>query len=165
MASRFFQILQWLQRLLRTNSATVSSLPSQFQGATPENIPESGDYYYCLAGNIKESFVFGEEKALRHGTKHFSGGTKVYCAQAHWGDGYEFIKVIGMHRKSKRLMMIIMPSKFITNWRLQKVYTLRIRQMMDEHGFWYENTPRGKNDIEGYVNFLKKWEAAGYPRS
>ena len=41
-------------------------------------------------------------------SKHFSGGTKVYCYPSHWGDGYENIHVIGKPRKSRNLIMIVL---------------------------------------------------------
>ena len=43
---------------------------------------------------------YGENHEVKLGTKHFSPGTKVYCAPGHWGDGGENIVVIGKHRGS-----------------------------------------------------------------
>lgn len=46
----------------------------------------------------------------------------MYFLPGQWGDGYENIKVIGRHRGSNRYACLVMPSKLITDWRLQKVY-------------------------------------------
>ena len=37
---------------------------------------------WCLVGNIIEKHPYGEEHEIRYGSKHFSGGTKVYIAPA-----------------------------------------------------------------------------------
>lgn len=78
---------------------------------------------WCLVGNIVEESPYGEGgQEMRPGTKHFSGGTKVYCLPAQWGDGYDQIVVIGRHRRSKQFKTMITSSDWVTNWRAKVVY-------------------------------------------
>ena len=89
------------------------------------------------------------------GTKYFSPGTKVYCYPAQWGDGYEKIKVIGLHRTSKKLITIIIASKIITNWRLKTVYDPYIIKEMLENSGW-TNRESDKKDIIELAEALNK---------
>ena len=103
-------------------------------------------FIYCLVGNVirvKNSLAPVENL---QGTKYFSPGTKVYCYPAQWGDGYEKIKVIGLHRTSKKLITIIIASKIITNWRLKTVYDPYIIKEMLENSGW-TNRESDKKDF------------------
>jgi len=56
---------------------------------------------WVLVGNIVNERPYGPGGIeTKHGTKHFSPGTKVYCFPAQWGDGYDQIIAIGSHRAS-----------------------------------------------------------------
>lgn len=79
--------------------------------------------YYCLVGNIVKEHEFGDARELKQGTQHFTSGTKVYCLPAQWGDGFENIIVVGICRKSRRWITVVMRSKHITNWRGKSVYS------------------------------------------
>jgi hypothetical protein len=53
-----------------------------------------------------------------------------------WGDGYENIKVIGRHRKSARLITVVVPSERVTNWRLKTIYNpFVIKEMTNNFGW------------------------------
>jgi hypothetical protein len=56
----------------------------------------------------------------------------VYCLPPLWGDGYESIAVIGKHRGSRRSIMMIMPSKRTTNWRVQAVHKPEVLRLLDQ---------------------------------
>ena len=71
----------------------------------------------------------------KNGTPHFSGGTKVYCLPAQWGDGYEKIAVIGRHRGSKKFVKMIIPSSWVTNWRAQVVYSPAVLNLLMAQSF------------------------------
>lgn len=103
-------------------------------------------FIYCLVGNVIKNNLATEEN-LR-GTKHFSPGTKIYCYPPRWGDGYEKIKVIGLHRKSKKMITIIIASKTITNWRLKAVYNPYIIKEMLGNSGWTNKEEDKKNIIE-----------------
>ncbi|WP_139491819.1 hypothetical protein [Brevibacillus dissolubilis] len=98
------------------------------EGEEKEGKSEKGSvslpYLWCLVGNVVE------------GTNVFSLDTKVYCFPVLWGDGYKDIKVIGRPRGSKKLVMTIVASKHITNWRVEKVYTSYIIKKMLENRGW-----------------------------
>jgi len=89
------------------------------------------------------------------GTKHFSQNTKVFCFPPRWGDGYKNIMVIGRHRKSKRYITIIMPSKRIKNWRMKRVYEPYVIREMKLSGGWKE-TDRDKESLEILLASLLK---------
>lgn len=144
----FSKSIRWIAHYI--NPHKITYLP---EGQYPEDMPESETFRYCLVGNIMETHTHGEDKQVKHGTKHFSAGTKVYCADAHWG---EAIKVIGLHRKSKRLICIIMPSKLITNWRMQAVYAPRVLALMQEHHFWTGSSKRVQEGIQRLAASLQE---------
>ena len=101
----------------------------------PKSLSEIS-FIFCLVGNIVEERYDKSQDKLFKGTKHFSSGTKVYCYPPIWGDGFANIKVIGKHRKSSKLITIVLPSKYVTNWRLQKVYNpFVIREMTENYGW------------------------------
>jgi len=93
----------------------------------------AGDQIWCVVANVVGDHPVGEEKEIRTGTKHFSPGTKVYCYPPLWGDGYEQVKVIGRHRGSRGLVEMVMPSKWLTNWRVKMVYSPFVLSHMKDH--------------------------------
>lgn len=118
------------------------------------SITELPEWIWCLVGNIKSTHEYGENHEIRHGTKHFSGGTKVYCYPSHWGDGYENIHVIGKPRKSRNLIMIVIQRNLIENFRLKQVYNKRVIEEM-YCGGWsgWDNTDESRD----YINKMLTW--------
>jgi hypothetical protein len=95
-----------------------------------------------LVGNIVQERPYSEGgQELRHGTKHFAPGTKVYCLPAQWGDGYEKIIAIGRHRGSKDWVTMVVESSWVTNWRAKVVYELAVlrRIQMATKEAWQRN--------------------------
>ncbi|WP_308635792.1 hypothetical protein [Paenibacillus silvisoli] len=110
-------------------------------------------FIWCLVGNIIEKRYFGENQILKRGTKKFTPNTKVYCFPALWGDGYEEIQVIGKLRGRKNLGVIVTSSKFITNWRLQKVFQpYVVRTMMERNG--WDGTEESRRIIETMLDWI-----------
>jgi uncharacterized protein (TIGR02996 family) len=111
---------------------------------------------WWLIGNVilerPHGFGGGEE---RRGTRHFSVGTKVYCEPAAWGDGYEQIRVIGRHRGSSRLVSMIIPSRWVTNWRAQRVFKPAVLRALRRlaRGSW-----ESREDVDRYLSFLRQRE-------
>ena len=123
-----------------------------------ENFTENGhSWCWCLVGNIVREHEFGEENEIKYGTKQFSGGTKVFLAPAQWGDGYEKIVVIGLSRYKKKYIEVVTRSKYIENFRIQKVYkpALLIRMCSSEYR-WWGDIESDKNEILGYLKILPK---------
>lgn len=110
-------------------------------------------FIWCLIGNIVDEHTSGTDKEIKHGTKHFSPNTKVYCFPTLWGDGYENIKVIGRHRKISRNVCMVIPAKLITNWRLQKVYRPYVLNVMQSQHGW-TNSDKDKETILEMLKWL-----------
>ncbi len=119
----------------------------------PKKDPKQVEFIWCLVGNVIEEHYFGEQKEIRRGTKHFSPGTKLYCFPAKWGDGYEKIIVIGRSRKTNRFVTVILPARFIGNWRLQKVYDPFVKKRMLENRGW-DDSAKSKTTIENMLKWL-----------
>jgi hypothetical protein len=77
--------------------------------------------YWCLVGNIIER-TFEDDRGVHQGTKQFSPGTRVYCFPAQWGDGYDSAVAVGLSQRSRRLITVVIQTKFITNWRAKQVF-------------------------------------------
>ena len=118
----------------------------------------STEWRWCLVGNIVESHPFGQHGEERIGTKQFRPGAKVYCALWNWGDGWEHCPVIGRPRHGKGLITVVMPSKYITNLRIQKVFNPAILEAMERHYHWQSNSDEDRDDI---IRFLKSCEDHG----
>ena len=125
----------------------------------PEITTTNFEWRWVLVGNIVDGHEVGEEKILRHGTKHFSPGTKVICAPAQWGDGYENIVVIGKQRKSFHYIELVMSSLLVENFRLQKVYKPEILKIMaaERKGGYWGNTDKDRDDILSMVSWLNPY--------
>jgi len=76
-----------------------------------------------LLGNLRTENFNGPDGAVVSGTKHFSGGTKVFFRDAHWGMGAETIDVVGRHRGSARLIAINIQRRKVHNWRTKVIYS------------------------------------------
>ena len=94
------------------------------------------DFIWCLVGNVVDKHSYGENKEIKIGIKQFSPKTKVYCFPPLWSDGFERIKVIGRPRKTSRFITVIIESKYVTNWRIQAVYSPHIIRTMIENNGW-----------------------------
>lgn len=105
---------------LSPRAATVWRAVARWRRAQATPVPRR-EAVWCLVANVAEVQIYGEDHELRRGTKHFSGNTKVYCFPGEWGDGYENIRVIGRHRGSSRLAVLVMPRRRLTNWRVKLV--------------------------------------------
>ncbi|GKS11733.1 hypothetical protein YDYSY3_27330 [Paenibacillus chitinolyticus] len=121
-----------------------------------KNVSSPQPFIWCLVGNIVEERYYGENKEIRRGTKKFSSNAKVYCFPPLWGDGYEEIKVIGRTRSRKSYQTVITSSKYITNWRLKKVYEPYIIKKMRENDGWTDSE-KSKEDIELMLKGLPRF--------
>jgi hypothetical protein len=124
--------------------------------------PGQAPSLWCLVGNIVEDRPYGEGGLrTRRGTKHFAPGAKVYCLPTEWGDlCCENLMAIGRHRKSGRLVSLVVRKDWVTNWRAKVVYhpkvLCRIEEatMRNERGLPYLWT--SKEVVEDYVAHLSK---------
>lgn len=108
---------------------------------------------WCLVGNIVEKHPYGEEHEIRYGSKHFSGGTKVYIAPAQWGDGMEKIVVLGLSRHSRNFVEVVISSKLVENFRLGKVYKpVLLKRMLESSYTWWGDSEK---DRESVITFIE----------
>jgi hypothetical protein len=119
---------------------------------------------WALVGNIVDQHSYGEEHETRRGTKQFAPGAKVYLAPGQWGDGYEKVFVIGKPRHQRGLIKIIMPQRYIENFRLQKVFDPKVLELMREdrkgYGYcWWGNTDADRDEILRYLDWFNPAEA------
>jgi hypothetical protein len=108
-----------------------------------------GTSQWCLVGNIIDPSDRDQQPSPQ-GTKHFSGGTKVYCLPAQWGDGYDKIKVIGRHRGSRQFVTMIISADRVTNWRAKVVYDPEVLRRLAQIWFNWQT----KAEVETYLESL-----------
>lgn len=120
---------------------------------------------WCLVANVVEERNFGPGGGeRRRGTKHFAPGAKVCAFPVLWGDGYEKIKVVGRHRESHRFVKMVIPSKWLTNWRAQLVYSpFLIAQFQGVWGqkaiLFQRKATLPRDHVEEYVKMMNQPEA------
>lgn len=123
---------------------------------------DESESQWCLVGNVVGEHPYGEGGLeTRHGTKHFSSGTKVFALPSQWGDDYEDIVVIGRHRGSKKFVMMVMPAAYVTNWRAKVVYHPEVLGRLTEatEEAWQRNWT-SENEVKKWVEFLVAREAS-----
>ena len=118
------------------------------------------DWCWSLVGNIGKEHEYGEDKEIKRGTKHFTRGTKVCLAPVQWGDGYEKVVVIGIARKSRKYIEVVMQRKHIEHFRIQKIYKPAIvkRMIISEYD-WWSDSDDDREDIIHYLESLAPEEA------
>src|SRR5687768_6056376 len=102
--------LDWLWRWLTSTNSISTSANAEMTD-------------WCLVGNIVDEHDFGEGGETRNGSKHFTPGTKVYCLPPQWGDGYEKAVVVGICRRTRRWITVVVPTALIRNWRSKVDYS------------------------------------------
>ena len=115
---------------------------------------DNREFEWCIVGNIVNEHYWGENKEIKKGSKQFPPGAKVYCMPEFGGTAHESIRVIGKPRKQKRLITIVMRTKLIKNFRIQKVYHPKIQQEIGSHSFYWHNR-RSKTELENLENMTK----------
>lgn len=114
-----------------------------------EYVERGHSWCWCLVGNIVQEHVFGEDREIKYGTKHFSAGTKVFLAPVQWGDGYEKIVVIGLPRHGKHYVEIVTRSAYVENLRLKKVYKPAVLKLMCSSRYcWWGDTESDRESIQ-----------------
>ena len=115
---------------------------------------------WCLVGNIVQEHEYGEEHEIKYGTKQISRGTKVFLAPIQWGDGYEYIVVIGKPRYGSKYIEVVTRSKYIENYRMKKVYKPAIlKRMCTSQYRWWGDTGKDRKEIIEYLEILSPEEA------
>ncbi len=116
---------------------------------------------WCLVGNIVAQRPYGNGGTeMRPGTKHFSGGTKVYCLPAQWGDGYDQVVVVGKHRGSRHFVTMIISSDWVSNWRAQVIYKPAVlKHLTKAEERQGRRNWQTKEEVEMYVKSIQDYNA------
>lgn len=110
---------------------------------------------YAAVGNVVKNRI-DENGILRHGTKEFPAGAKLYLFGKYWDKSFEDISVIGFDRH-KRYRVVDLSYEYIENLRIQRVYKPKVLEIMNSFEFehvWWSNT---EEDIKNIQDFLIRW--------
>jgi len=113
------------------------------------------EFEYCLVGNIVEKHYFGQDKEIKYGSKHFSGGAKVYIFPMFGGCGHEQIRVIGIPRKRYKMLDVIIPSKHLINVRVKKIYKPDLKEKIAENFYYSWWKEEGDNELNSIIKFAE----------
>ena len=115
----------YLTQLLTLLNKSIRQVIASVRGSSNADaeLHEETDRDWCAVANIVAVRKGGPEGTeIRNGTKHFAPNAKVYVVDYFWGMGGENVTVIGHHRKSRRLITIVIASKFLVRWRVAAIY-------------------------------------------
>ena len=120
------------------------------------NKDKTGDeqeWRWCLVGNIAGAHEFGEAHEIKYGTKHFSSGTKVFVNLVYPGPGNERIMVIGIPRNRRNYIEVVIPRKYVENFRIQKVFKPAVLKRMANSDYeWWGKTDTDHDRIVGFID-------------
>ena len=96
-------------------------------------MPKEPESYWTAVANIVRERPYGPSGAeTRYGTKHFAPGAKVYIID--WYAGMcERIIVVGQHRKSKRMIRLVINVKLVENLRVKVCYAPAVIAKIKEY--------------------------------
>lgn len=113
---------------------------------------------YCVIGNIVKEYT-DENGILRHGTKCFPGGRKVFITRRLWEDG---VLVMGLNRYKSKYVYENVPLSCIENIRFSKTFKPRILEEMkftnefpDEWWMYKEEDRIGAMEYADTLNRVK----------
>lgn len=120
-----------------------------------EKTGEEPEWLWCLAGNIVDSHEYGMEHEIRHGTRHFPPGAKVYLLPVYPGMGLHKVSAIGIPRHKRGYIEVVIPIRYVNNFRLQKVFKPAVVQRMKISDFtWWGNSDKDRDIIIKYLEYL-----------
>jgi hypothetical protein len=94
-------------------------------------VPSGEILGWGVVANVVRERLQGEDMEIRHGLKHFTGGTKVWVSQIWNGDGGEKLWVVGLHRHTRRPIRIITDSRHLENGRAKAVYSATVLRRLE----------------------------------
>ena len=130
------------------------------EGEGPMEEKKERNWYFCVVGNIVRTH-YDENGILRHGTKAFKGGTKVYIHGRFDSedrttlDGVEELYVLGLNR-FRRFALEGVPVGLIENVRVGRVYHPTVQKIMYHDNFgdgaaWYMDKVVDRKGTEAFV--------------
>jgi hypothetical protein len=88
---------------------------------------------WCVVANVVTERTFGPGGAdVRSGTKHFRPGARLYIIDAYSGT-CENVIGIGHHRGSNRYCRMVVPVRFLENFRVKLAYSPEVIRLANEH--------------------------------
>ncbi|MBD2768954.1 hypothetical protein IC235_13765 [Hymenobacter sp. BT664] len=100
--------------------------------STPAPDADLESYWTAVANIIRERPYGSGGADIRRGTKHFAPGAKVYIID--WYAGMcERIIVVGLHRKSKKYIRLVIDVKLVENVRPKLCYTPAVIKKIKEY--------------------------------
>ena len=123
------------------------------------------EFEYCLVGNIVETHYFSENKEIRYGTKHFRGGAKIYIFPQYGGMGHKHIRVIGLPRKRYKVIDVVIPTEYITNVRVKKIFQPDLKMKIAEnfyYSWWKKEGDTELTTIMKFAEFINKYNKEHY---
>ncbi|MCB1051375.1 MAG: hypothetical protein H6510_17820 [Acidobacteria bacterium] len=104
---------------------------------------------WCVVGNMIQKRQAGDK--VWSGTKHFAPGTKLYCFPVIWGNGYQSIKVIGLGRRPRRWIEVVIQWRWLQNPHAQLIYKPAVIERLWDH---WDGSSKSKGLAEQLVNQL-----------
>jgi hypothetical protein len=125
-------------------------------------MPEEPESYWTAVANIVRERPYGPGGAeIRFGTKHFAPGAKVYIIGLFQGT-CERITVVGMHRKAKQLIAIVIDVKLVENLRVKVCYAPAVLAKIRHHYELEDLSFLSKDFAETVCEIVPFWQAQSW---
>lgn len=108
---------------------------------------------WCPVANMTAQRPYGPGGAeIKHGSKHFAAGAKLYYRSGFWGNAAEQVEVAGHHRASHRYVTMVVSSAWLENWRVELVYSPHV---ISELWPRWSGSARSKQDAQDVVDIMR----------
>jgi hypothetical protein len=125
-------------------------------------MPEEPESCWTAIANIVRERPYGPGGAeVRFGTKHFAPGAKVYIIGLFQGT-CERITVVGMHRKAKQLIAIVIDVKLVENLRVKVCYAPAVLAKIRHHYELEDLSFLSKEFAETVCEVVPFWQAQSW---
>jgi hypothetical protein len=125
-------------------------------------MPEEPESCWTAVANIVREQPYGPGGAeIRFGTKHFAPGAKVYIID--WFPGTcERITIVGLHRKAKQLITIVLDVKLVENLRVKVCYAPAVLAKIRHHYESEDLSFLSKEFAETVCEVVPFWQAQAW---
>ena len=104
---------------------------------------------WCPVATMRAERPYGPGgQETKRGSRHFAPGAKLYCNLIVGQKHEPQIEVVGRHRASHRYVTMIVSASWLTNWRVELVYSPRV--ITDLWPIW-DGTPASRAKAEQWV--------------
>ncbi len=130
---------------------------SQSEDSIDKNKDKRARWNHCAVGNVVRERI-DKNGEVKHGTKEFVGGAKVYLQGKYWNKRDKKIRVIGLDRNHK-YREVKVPVDCIENVRISTVYKQVVVDMMnyyEDEDLWWHRTANDKRDVKRFIELWNK---------